>query len=84
MLFFILRTQTILHTFAMPIPTVTGTAFGGPDLKTLFVTSARFCAGVYTGTIYNASNYELAGSIFMIKGLDVQGVRDRKLCLRLY
>ena len=53
---------------AVPVPRPTSCAFGGPDLKTLFVTSAT-----YELTAAQVELFPLSGSVFAIQGAG-QGV----------
>jgi sugar lactone lactonase YvrE len=52
----------------MPVPNVTNCAFGGPNLDTLFITTAR-----YGMSDDDVKRYPLAGSLFScvpgVKGL---------------
>lgn len=57
----------------MPTQVITGLAFGGPKLKTLFVLSASLPVDIYTGQSSNQSLTESAGSMFMVKGLKTRG-----------
>lgn len=57
----------IVGTLDVPAPNVTKVAFGGPDLKTLFITTAR--KGLSDETL---AQYPLAGGLFAI-GVTVAG-----------
>lgn len=46
----------------MPVPNITSCAFGGPELETLFITTARFHLGPE-----DLERYPLAGSLFAIE-----------------
>lgn len=59
---------TVLQTVALPCSHVTSCAFGGPDLKTLFITTAR--VGLSEQQLESEA---LAGGLFMIR-LDVAGL----------
>lgn len=64
------RTAKLLRSIPMPTSLVTSCAFGGPDLADLYVTTA-------TGNNVNDDVKEkepLAGSLFVIRNLGVQGV----------
>jgi sugar lactone lactonase YvrE len=58
----------LLQTLIMPVPNVTNCAFGGPNLDTLFITTAR-----YGMSDDDVKRYPLAGSLFScvpgVKGL---------------
>lgn len=52
----------ILDVIAMPVPNITSCTFGGPELDTLFITSAR-----YLMSDEDIRKYPLAGSLFSLK-----------------
>ncbi len=52
----------LLLTLSMPVPNVTSCTFGGKDLDTLFITTARYGMGEE-----DLSKYPLAGSLFACK-----------------
>lgn len=58
----------ILQVLEMPVPNVTSCTFGGPDLDTLYITTAR-----YLLSDEEIANYPLAGSLFSYKP-GVQGL----------
>jgi sugar lactone lactonase YvrE len=63
------RTGERLQTIRLPVARVTSCAFGGPDLDTLYLTSAR------TGlTDEQLAAQPLAGGVFQVKP-GVRGVR---------
>jgi sugar lactone lactonase YvrE len=69
-------TGELLRKIEVPAANVTSCAFGGNDLKTLFITTASISMNPET-----AAKYPLAGNLFAID-LDVKGVpafffRDR-------
>lgn len=63
---------TLDRTISVPVPRPTSCTFGGPDLRTLFVTSARIRLSVK-----HLAEAPLSGSVFAIDA-GVQGQRDRK------
>lgn len=58
----------LLHTIHVPVDRVTSCAFGGPDLQTLYITTAN--SGDRS---YDTPASELAGDLFSIR-LDINGV----------
>lgn len=66
----------------MPVPTVNGVAFGGPNMDILFVTSTAkhyfnyFDASIPIGT---PVDNDLAGSAFIIKGLCTKGCAKKRI-----
>ena len=66
------RQQKELLTIPIPSRYVTSCAFGGPDLADLYVTSAS--AGEGWPADYDLE--PLAGSLFVVKGLRVKGVKS--------
>lgn len=57
----------------LPVPNVTSCCFGGPDLNTLFVTTAA------NGN--DSGPHRLAGSLFAISAIDATGQRSQRLRL---
>jgi sugar lactone lactonase YvrE len=53
---------TVLHIIPMPAPNITSCAFGGPNLDTLYITTARI--GI---SPQDLPQYPLAGSLFSFK-----------------
>lgn len=52
---------------------ITGLVFGGPKLKTLFILSGSLPVDIYTGQSSNQSLTDMAGSMFIVKGLKTKG-----------
>lgn len=63
----------------MPTQIITSSAFGGPDLDILFVTSASAATDVYTGEGNGAVLTNSAGYLFMVTGLGAKGFAGNKL-----
>lgn len=63
------RTRTLLATVPIPAPRVTSVAFGGAQLNTLYVTTAR--VGLDAAALAQAPE---AGSIFRVDGTGATGV----------
>lgn len=61
----------LLHSFAAPVDLPSSLAFGGPELRTLFVTSIRD-----SGTGRTVSTHPLGGHLFAIDGLDAVGIAE--------
>jgi sugar lactone lactonase YvrE len=61
----------------LPVPRPTSVAFGGPDLQTLFVTSAR--VGLNPGRLAAAP---LSGGLFTIDGTGCAGLPEPKCRVR--
>ncbi|GBP54106.1 Regucalcin [Eumeta japonica] len=59
------RTGALLQTVAIPVPQVTSTTFGGPNLDVLFVTTAKLD--------FNGPQEPPAGAVFKVTGLGVKG-----------
>jgi sugar lactone lactonase YvrE len=59
----------LLFEVALPVERTTSCAFGGPDMTTLFVTTAR--AGPDTAPVTGEPH---AGHVFTVDGLDVRGM----------
>lgn len=70
-------TGKLVNTIKLPVETVTGAVFGGPDLDTLFVTSTMRVSNFYGKHGANSANPD-SGKIFMIKGLGVKGFAGRQ------
>lgn len=75
------RTHKLLKVIEMPTQLVVNLAFGGPNLDVLFVTSAKGTLGIYSGKSTNQTLTDVAGSLFMIEGLNARGFNGRKLNL---
>jgi sugar lactone lactonase YvrE len=59
------------RTIDMPVPLVSSVAFGGPDLDRLYVTTIAH--DVAAGGDQTEGPNDLAGSLFVIEGLDARG-----------
>lgn len=79
MINFICRSKTLLDTIPIPVYVPTGAVFGGPDLKTLFVTTAYQSIQEIDGSIYTDTVNPLAGALFTVTGLDTEGFPGRKM-----
>ena len=55
-------TGALLHTVVVPVPNTSSCAFGGPDLKTLFITTAR--EGLHAAAV---GQYPLSGNLFAVR-----------------
>ncbi|EPL09829.1 SMP-30/gluconolactonase/LRE family protein [Pseudomonas sp. CF161] len=58
------RHGALTRVLAMPVPRPTSCCFGGPDLRTLFITSARFAMSAE-----ELARYPESGDLFAIDGL---------------
>lgn len=70
-----------MDAISIPNQLVTGAVFGGPNLKTLFVTTARFAVQEYDGSVYEDTVSPLAGAIFRVDGLHTKGYAGRGVCV---
>lgn len=62
----------LLEKIMIPAPNVTACTFGGPDMKTLFITTAR-----QEMSVMELEEYPLSGSLFYIE-TNVRGIKKNK------
>jgi len=65
-----------LQLVRLPVSCPTMCAFGGPDMATLYVTSATFSM-----TKEQLSQEPMAGGLFAIRGLDARGVPEPRFAV---
>lgn len=71
------ETGTTLRTIKFPIPQITSCCFGGPNYNDLYVTSAS------VNVLEPLETPALAGCIFKVSGLGVQGLPESKVQPRI-
>lgn len=71
----------IVQTVDLPTPYIAAPTFGGPNLDTLFVTTANLPVDFFSGQIGAPLREPPAGNLFMIRGLCEKGTPSYRVRL---
>lgn len=69
-----------MREIAIPGPVIGSIAWGGDDMKTLFVSTSNVPRDFYSGINLNKTLTPGSGLLYAVTGLKAQGVKLRKIC----